>query len=267
LKKDMKMVSIWGLVLARKGSKRLPNKALLPLAGKPLAAHTFTAASQSSSLNALGNSCWMFSDEPKLLEMAKAYELNIPDFERPAALSGDESSTFDTVRYFLQQWPAEAWPEVLVLLQVTSPLRTAADIDEAIAQFLREEAEGCEYLVSVHRPLKPPHWTYSLLPNGRLEPALAKSREYVFPNGALYIFRPELLMSGRLEAGLQRETSKALNMKAFMMPWERSLDVDYALDMKLAEWLLEQQALTAKTRWQGKGGEQAVRTKREMPSI
>jgi CMP-N,N'-diacetyllegionaminic acid synthase len=232
------MAKIWGLVLARKGSKRLPNKALLPLCDKPLAAYTLAAAAESVCLGATGNTAWVFSDEPQLLALADTYGLAVPDFERPAALSEDASTTFDTVRYFLKQWPRADWPEVLVLLQVTSPLRSSADIDEAIAQFLREETEGCEYLVSVHRPLKPPHWTYSLLPDGSLEAALPESRDYVFPNGAIYIFRPELLMSGRLEAGVKRETTRPLGMKAFMMPWERSLDVDYALDLKLAEWIL-----------------------------
>lgn len=237
---------VWGLIPSRACSRRLPGKALKPLLGKPLLQYTAEAVLQAPSLEKR----WIFTNDADALNLACNLGLDRPPFERPESVSGDEADSLQTARYFLEQFPAEQRPDVLVLLQPTSPLRTAHDIEAALTIFLA--AAETDYLLSVHKPLKPASWTYELTPSGHLQPTLPVGKDYVFPNGAIYIFRVTDLLSGRLQEGLAGRLAQ-FRLTPYLMPWERSLDVDYPVDLELAGYLLrqQQQAVAGTTLWQG----------------
>jgi CMP-N,N'-diacetyllegionaminic acid synthase len=233
---------VWGLVLSRQGSKRLPGKALVPLAGKPLIAHTFDAALAAPSLAKR----WVYTNDPQVLTLARKLGMDVPPFERPDHLSADDTDSFATIRQFLSQFPPQQWPDWLMILQPTSPLRRASDIEGALLWFGLHQP--CDYLISVHRPLKPPHWTYAMDSRNNLTKAIpapplpatpATATEYVFPNGAIYLMRPELLMTG--DQSLPPEQRPGVTSKGYEMPWERSLDIDWPVDLALAAWLMAQQ--------------------------
>ena len=224
------MVTTWAVLMARTGSKRLPGKIMRSLAGKPLADYTLEAMLASNSLTKR----WVFTDDQALLTRAREFGLDLPNFERPAAISEADSSSFETLRYFLKQFNREALPERLVLLQATSPLRTADDIEQALEQF---DTDSCDYLVSVHAPLKPFSWTFEKASNGRLSRCHQPDNELVFPNGALSIFKPELILDDSDNNLFDRED---LVIKGYEMPWEASVDIDYLIDFQLAELLIQQ---------------------------
>jgi CMP-N-acetylneuraminic acid synthetase len=124
------MTKIVGLVTARGGSKSIPRKNVLPLAGKPLIAWTIEAALASRGLDQLIVS----TDDEEIASVARAYGATVR-FMRPAELARDDSPHIDVVRHAIDwlatRGPSE--PEYVLTLLPTSPLRTSEDIDAAIA--------------------------------------------------------------------------------------------------------------------------------------
>lgn len=230
-----RMPKVWGILLAREGSQRLPNKSLLPLAGRPLADYTIEAMLNCPELRKR----WLFTDDTELLKRAKAQGLDIPPFKRPASVSEAATSSFQTLRYFLQQFPVSDHPELIVLLQLTSPLRTAEDISAALRQY--EADTSCDYVLSVNTPLKPYHWSFQQHPDtGRLQRFTSPAEgDVVFPNGALSIFAPSVVLNSPTDDLFERTD---ITIKGYEMPWERSVDIDYPIDFQLAEVLVRQAA-------------------------
>ena len=130
-----------GIVPARQGSKGIPSKNLQDLGGKPLLQHTLDAALGAARIS----DTIVTSDDPEVL--ALALRAGARALERPAELATDSASMGSVVGHALD------WTElhsgtvgVFVLLQPTSPFRTATDIDAALAAY---DTCGCETLVSV----------------------------------------------------------------------------------------------------------------------
>jgi CMP-N-acetylneuraminic acid synthetase len=159
--------------------------------------------------------------------LANKSNIHIPPFERPSDVSHSKSTTEETILYFLKQFPKEELPDLLVLLQATSPLRTSEDIDEAIALFESSDGDG---IISVTRPYKPLSWTYERLSDKTLTPLFSEERDWVFPNGALYLFPPkQFLNDGTFLSG---------KIRGYEMPFCRSIDIDTLEDFYWAETLL-----------------------------
>lgn len=114
--------TVLAVIPARGGSNRCPRKNIRPFRGKPLLLWSIEAAKQSKYIDMLVVS----SDDREILEAALGADCFIN--ERPAELATDTASNEDVLRYALKKQPAD-W---IVLLQPTSPLRTAEDIDNCI---------------------------------------------------------------------------------------------------------------------------------------
>lgn len=216
-------------MLSRKGSKRLPGKALLPLLEKPLAQYTFEAAKESRLLE----KTWIFSDDEALLALAKTQGISIPEFERPEHISQDETSTEESIRYFLSRFENQQRPDLIMLLQPTSPLRTSGDVDAAIQRMIN--APSADGLISVTPPPKPLSWVYRMDKAGSLKQAgiacETPGEKLLLPNGAIYIIRPKHVLAGKnIGEG---------HYIGFEMPANRSVDIDTAEDFGYAEYLLK----------------------------
>ena len=125
-------LSVLALVPARGGSKGLPGKNIRPAAGRPLLDYTVAAARSSACIDRVVLS----SDDEAIMRVARASGCEVP-FRRPAALATDEATSIDVVLHALDQLPPH---DLVVLLQPTSPLRTAADIDGACRLLLQHDA-------------------------------------------------------------------------------------------------------------------------------
>jgi N-acylneuraminate cytidylyltransferase len=214
---------VLALVTARGGSKGLPGKNIAPLGGRPLIAWTIEAALASRHVDRVVLS----SDDAAIIEAARRHGAEAP-FVRPAALAGDEASSIDAVLDALDRLPRF---DIVVLLQPTSPLRTAEDIDAALA---RLQASGAPCCVSVRPAEEHPYWTFRLDGGGRLErfcePAggMPLRRQDLPPawclNGAVYAARCDWLRRERRFLGP--------DTVAQPMPAERSLDIDSAADLE-----------------------------------
>ena len=220
-------------VMARGGSKGVPGKNVRLLAGKPLIAYTLEAAVKSRALDRL----ILSTDSPEIAEIGRLYGAETP-FLRPAELAADASPGFDALLH-CAQWLAEVQkyePENILELLPTSPLRTAEDITAAIG--LMEPAE-VDSVVSVTPATQHPCWMKKIDKAGRLLPYLdtpfATTRRQDLPaafalHGAIKIARREVLVT--------RRTWYTDRTMAYVMPAERSLDIDTLWDFHLCELVI-----------------------------
>jgi CMP-N,N'-diacetyllegionaminic acid synthase len=213
---------VLAVIPARGGSKGLPGKNVLEVGGRPLLAFSVEAAKTSGVIDHV----ILSSDDDDIIAVAKKCGCDVP-FRRPPELATDSAATIDVVLHALDQM---AGYDVVVLLQPTSPLRTAADIDGACAQFAQRGAPAC---VSVTLAEQSPYWMYHITGEGDLRPVLAAppgvTRRQDLPpvyalNGAIYVADVAWLRSSR--NFLTPETVP------YVMPVERSLDVDTAADFE-----------------------------------
>jgi len=135
---------IIGIIIARENSKRLKKKNIKKLWGKPLLAHTIIAAKNSIYLDKV-----IISTESKnIIKIAKKYKCEAP-FIRPKKLSLDYVSATDVLFHALKK--INECFDYAVLLQPTSPLRTAEDIDQSIVKIINENGDS---LISVYHTKK-----------------------------------------------------------------------------------------------------------------
>lgn len=208
------------VITARGGSKGLPRKNVLLAGCKPLVAWTVEAAISAECVDRVVLS----SDDDEIMDAAKAAECEVP-FRRPAHLSSDIASSIDVVLHAIDELPGY---EYVVLLQPTSPLRTAADIDAAFELMLKKGAPSC---VSVCEVDQSPYWMFRINDESKVERLLPEKESvtrrqdlppiYVL-NGAIYIARIDWLKQSKNFLGE--------GCIAYVMPKERSLDIDNADD-------------------------------------
>lgn len=221
------------LIPARGGSKGLPGKNIKPLMGKPMIHYTVEAAIHCPFIS----ETFVSTDDPLIAEVAQAAGALLPPL-RPAALATDTASSLDVVRHFLDWYREEfgAWPDTLVLLQPTSPLRDADHVSDAMALYRSCDVMGTVLSVS---PAKPLAWQGTVDPEGQFcfhhQTDLNKNRQsesanYLL-NGALYIASPQRFYGGVLMQD---------PVYPFIMSTEDSVDIDTLSDFKLAEFHLSQ---------------------------
>ncbi len=121
-------MDVLGVIPVRSGSKRIPDKNIRELGGKPLLAHTIEQARASSVLDR----CIISTDDKEIAAVARDHGGDVP-FLRPDRLATDTASSADVVAHALEWVNEQGYkPTIGVLLQVTTPFRTSTDIDEAI---------------------------------------------------------------------------------------------------------------------------------------
>lgn len=224
---------VLALIPARAGSRGLPRKHLLELGGRPLCAWSFDAARGATGIDRIVVS----TDCPEVAALAETAGL-APPFARPPELATDEAPLGAVARHALDWLLAnegDAYDWVL-LLQPTSPLRTAAMVDRALTLFFSEDRSCEERLVSV---------TAAEVKTGLLmradgeggvgfcldvgrEPRRQGLPELFLPNGALYITHASRVHDGFYGG----------RMLPFVMTAEESIDVDTPEDLERARLLL-----------------------------
>jgi CMP-N,N'-diacetyllegionaminic acid synthase len=225
---------VLGLVVARGGSRGLPRKNVLPLGGRPLIAWTVEAAREAASLTRTIVS----SEDGEILDRAREAGGETP-FVRPAAFATDTASSLDVALHTLDWLAAHEsqHPDVLVLLPATAPLRRARHIDEAVATLLGDTA--IEAVVAVTEADYPPYWMLTIA-EGRLA--------WLFPEGGIVDRRQDLPVAFRPNGAIYAIRTAALRGQRtfyprvtapYVMPSEDSVNIDSALDLRLAELLLD----------------------------
>ena len=235
-------MKILAVIPARGGSKRLPGKNIRPLSGKPLIVHTIEAALEAGDLL---HRVMVSTDDPDIERVSRAVGAEVP-FLRPVDLSGDATPSLAVVQHaarFVENNDGIRLDWVL-LLQPTSPLRTAADIRASIE--LARETE-CTAVVSVAEANRAHPFLMKRIEGGRLlpfhdgQPVVHRSQDleptaYLL-NGAIYLTRRDILLEG--------DSLYGDAVAPYVMPRERSIDVDTEEDLLLAEIFMNRRALRA----------------------
>lgn len=219
-------MDILAIIPARGGSRGLPGKNGAPLAGRPLLAYT---ADSVLGCRQRVRAVLSTEDEP-LARLGLELGLEVP-FRRPVELAADDTPTLPVVQHAVAYLSAgEGYrPELVLVLQPTSPLRSAEHLDAALDLF-----HGGDYdsLVSLTTGKLHPAWGFRLedglaIPLETERPPRRQELPQLYhPNGAIYLTTPGLLAEDRLLGS---------RVAAFLMePWE-SVDVDDAWDLAVAE--------------------------------
>ncbi len=221
------------IIPARGGSKRLPRKNLLDLAGQPLVAWSIEAGLNSKYIDNVVVS----SDDVEILAISKRY--NAETIVRPVELASDTATTFDAIQHTIDNVKRY---DYIVLLQATTPLRDEKQIDEAIELL---ESKNADAIVSVCEMDHSPLWSNTLNENlsmqGFLKEEILHKRsqdleKYFRLNGAIYICKTEKFLE-------EKSFFLKENIYAYKMSRESSIDIDEEIDFRMAEFYLTKQTL------------------------
>ncbi|MFA6402596.1 MAG: acylneuraminate cytidylyltransferase family protein [Salinivirgaceae bacterium] len=218
------------IIPARGGSKGLPGKNTKKLLGKPLIAYAIEAALKSKYITKV----MVSTDSEEIANVAKEYGAYIP-FLRPDYLATDNAKAIDNYIYTINRLSLENNISIneFVVLQPTSPLRTTEDIDNSIELFNLKNAESVisyteeHHPISWHKYINEDKSFTSIFDSSILNRQDFKSTYY--PNGAIYVFNKDLIFSKKYYSD---------KSYAYIMPRNRSVDIDNMDDFEYAEYLL-----------------------------
>lgn len=228
--KDIKRIAI---IPARSGSKGVLRKNIKPLLGKPLIAYSIECAIESGSFDKV----FVSTDSQEYADIATRYGADA-SFLRSDINSGDNAGSWDVVREVITQFDnrGQHFDEIM-LLQCTSPLRTSEDIKKAIEVFHQKNASAVVSLTECdHSPI----WCNTLPADQSMDnfdreeykdlPRQQLPTFYRY-NGALYLVTYEELWN--------KEHMLEQGCFAYVMPQERSIDIDTELDFMIAETIMK----------------------------
>lgn len=226
--------SILCLILARGGSKGVPGKNIKELNGKPLIYYTIKSIHDA----AVYDRVVLSTDSSEIAQVAKEYGVDVP-FVRPADLAGDTTNASDVIVHALKwlELNGEKYDYVQYIFP-TAPLRTADDLLGGLSVLLEQNAD---MVISVCPTDHPAQWMNTLPEDHSLKDFIKpefrqKNRQFLPPtyriNGCIYV--------GKWSIFYNKLDWLDQNTIAYIMPPERSIDIDSALDFKYAELLIRE---------------------------
>lgn len=222
--------SILAIIPARGGSKGIPRKNIKLLNGKPLIAYTIEEALKSKYIDRIVVS----TEDEEIASVSKSYGAEVP-FLRPKELAKDDTPTIDSILYNVNELKEKF--DYICLLQCTSPLRQATQIDEAIELSSKKDGDS---VVSVCESEVNPYWMKKI-ENDKMIDFVYNSPNYTrrqdIPmiyrlNGAIYICKTESL--------LKNKSWYSKVTVPFIMDRITSVDIDDIVDFKFAEYLIKE---------------------------
>ncbi len=220
------------IITARSGSKGLPDKNIKDLCGKPLMAYSIEAALRSGCFSEV----FVSTDSEKYAGIAEEYGADA-SFLRSPAMSSDTAGSWDVIREVIEEFSKRGKCfERIMLLQPTSPLRTAEDI---VSSFRLMEDKQADSIVGVTEMDHSPIWSNTLPDDLSMEhfrrdefrdvPRQLLPKYYRI-NGAIYLIKT---------SELYKEDMLKKNCFAYIMPQSRSIDIDTEIDFLVAETMMK----------------------------
>jgi len=216
------------VIPARGGSKRLPRKNIIDFHGKPVIAYTIEAAIDSRLFDRI----MVSTEDPEIGEVSKKYGAEL--LRRPIELATDTATAADACLHALD---CEAQRgkvyDILCCLYATAPLRRAEDIINTVGLVLSRK---CDFAMAVTKYHYPPHQAMIMNESGFMEPMwsdLVSKRSQDVPemfidNGSTYVsWIPEFI---------KLKTFRGPKLKGYLMPRDRSVDIDIGEDLELAKY-------------------------------
>ena len=218
---------IIAIIPARGGSKRIKNKNLVMLGGKPLLAHSILQAREARGVSRV-----IVSTEDKRIA-ATARKFGAEVVKRPKALAGDQASSEEALLHVLEELKKQEGyePDLVVFLQCTSPMREPKDIEQAVKTLLAQKADSLFSACRNHGLIweKRAEKLFSLNYDFRRRLREQKMPSQYRENGSIYVFRPEILRKFRNRLGGK--------IAVYEMDFLSSFQIDEPIDIKLIELL------------------------------
>lgn len=228
-------MKILGLIPARGGSKAIPHKNIALLNGKPLISYTCKAAKKSKHLTRLIVS----TDDKEIAQICIKNGVSAP-FIRPQDLAKDETGMLEVVIHALKTLEENEnyKPDIIVLLQPTSPLRTAEHIDKAVGILIETGADSVVSVVHVPHQFNPV--SVMKIENEKLVPFISEPqilRRQDKPK--VYGRNGPAVLAMRRETILNKNSLYGDDIRPCVMSEEESVDIDTQFDFEIAEFLLK----------------------------
>jgi N-acylneuraminate cytidylyltransferase len=227
------MKKVLAVIPARGGSKRVPRKNVRNLAGKPLIAHTVLRANACDLITR----CIVSTDDPEIAEAARSFGADVP-FLRPAHLATDTAASVDVCMHAIAylEHQRESY-DYLILLQPTSPLRSAATLDGVIRLIMADAKASSAVTVTAVGNCQP-RFIYGtpnrngqdfepLIRNNNMSVKQNNAVEYYYRNGAVYA-----VSMNYFKKNLRFSDDRSL---VFIMPMRESINIDTEEDFFIAE--------------------------------
>ncbi len=229
-------MKILGTICARGGSKGVPGKNIKMLNGKPLIAYTVEQALKWDKLDKLIVS----TDDEEIAGVARQYGAEVP-FIRPKELAADNTGKLEVIRHAVKYLEdrGEVF-DIVIDMDATAPLRKIEDLEGALNVFLQNDADNVYTVCEAH---KNPYFNMVELDiddKARLSKTCGEGQIFsrqtapkVYDmNASIYIYKKDFL--------LRTKTIHSDNTMVYIMPQERSIDIDTPLDFKFVEFLLKE---------------------------
>ncbi len=232
---------IFALITARGGSKGLVGKNIKPLLGKPLIGWTIEAAKNCKEIERV----ILSTDNLPIADCAAAMGCEVP-FMRPDNLASDTASSADVVLHWLNfmQETEGKLPKAFFMLQPTSPLRNSNDLSNAVAMYNTGKFDA---VISVAEPAHNPRIYKTVDENGMMRDMFSDfdnshpTRQWLeqefgkpyCPNGAIYLADTRQF--------LVHHKFYMEKCGAYIMPANRSVDIDTLFDFEIAEFIMQKQ--------------------------
>lgn len=222
------------MIPARGGSKGIPRKNLAPLAGRPLIAYTVDAARASGELTRI----LVSTDDEDIAAAARALGADVP-FLRPARLAADDTPMLDVLQELLSalEHRERYVPDIVVLLQPTSPFRRAEHIDSAVSLLTSSGADSVVTVVPVPHQFTPS--SLMQIQGDRLVPLTDGPRPLRRQDKPMLFARNgPAVVAVRVRVIREQGTLYGADTRGVVMSREDSFDIDDPFDLKVAELLM-----------------------------
>ncbi len=227
-------LNIVAFIFARGGSKGLPGKNIRLFGGKPLIAWSIEQAKAVSRIRRVIVS----TDSAEIAEVAMKYGAEVP-FIRPAHLATDDAPEWLAWRHALEYVREEEgqWPDAMVSVPVTAPLRQAVDLENCLDAFVRG---GVDMVITVCEARRNPYFnmvkmnhdgtvglvipTVNVFARRQDVPVVFDMTTVAYVTNPAFVLKHDAIFNGRV--------------RAVEVPVERSIDIDTIIDFQVAEFLL-----------------------------
>lgn len=231
---------ILGIIPARGGSKTIPKKNMVLLNGVPLIDYTIEAVKRSRWITRK----ILSSDDDLIMDYCLKRGIEVP-FKRPGSLAGDEIPMFDVIVHALNFLDENEGykPDYIILLQPTSPLRTAQHIDEALKILTESKADSMVSVVDVPHNFNP----YSIMDfDGRyVRPFLDfnESNNLRQKKPRFYARNGPAVLAMTYDCVIDKKSLYGDKILPYFMKREESIDIDEQNDLEIAGLLLTRKNL------------------------
>lgn len=229
--------SILAIIPARGGSKRIPNKNIRKVDGKPLIAHTIEQADKANYID----EAIVSTDDRKIKETVLNFGGKVP-FDRPKELATDTTPTSEVITHALDWYKDQNKSfDIVCLLQVTSPLRKSNDIEKTINILNKKSVQS---VVSISEYMTPPSWAVKKnqedLLEGYSQDCPLWDKTYSRSQDTKTLFHPNgAVFAGTTESWREYKSFYTPRTAPYKMPIIRSFDIDEPWELELVRNIME----------------------------